>query len=98
MFAYCQLIYLALISTRCGGIYNVGTGKGISLEQQINEIVDVFSKDKEFVIKKCPEKSNARQFIMDISKAKEELGWEATKTLDDMCKDSWNYIECQEKK
>lgn len=72
---YCQLIYLALISTRCGGIYNVGTGKGISLEQQINEIVDVFSKDKESVIKKCPEKGNARQFIMDISKAKEELGY-----------------------
>ena len=28
----------------------------------------------------------------DPKKAKEELGWEATKTLDDMCKDSWNYI------
>ena len=26
-------------------------------------------------------------------KAKEELGWEAHKTLEDMCKDSWNYIE-----
>ena len=29
----------------------------------------------------------------DPKKAKEELGWEATKTLEDMCKDSWNYIE-----
>ena len=25
-------------------------------------------------------------------KAKEELGWQAEKTLEDMCKDSWNYI------
>ena len=25
-------------------------------------------------------------------KAREELGWIAEKTLDDMCKDSWNYI------
>ena len=23
---------------------------------------------------------------------KEELGWEAIKTLDEMCKDSWNFI------
>ena len=29
----------------------------------------------------------------DPKKAKEELNWEATKTLEDMCKDSWNYIE-----
>lgn len=28
----------------------------------------------------------------DPQKAKEELGWTAKKTLDDMCKDSWNYI------
>ena len=27
-----------------------------------------------------------------LTKAKEELGWEATKTLEDMCRDSWNYI------
>ena len=29
----------------------------------------------------------------DPEKAKKELGWVATKTLEDMCKDSWNYIE-----
>ena len=28
----------------------------------------------------------------DPTKAKEELGWKATKTLDEMCKDSWNFI------
>ena len=26
-------------------------------------------------------------------KAKEELGWIAEKGIEDMCKDSWNYIE-----
>ena len=30
-------------------------------------------------------------------KAKEELGWVATKTLNDMCKDSWNYIVKKDK-
>ena len=29
----------------------------------------------------------------DPTKAKEELGWVAEKNIDDMCKDSWNYIE-----
>ena len=29
----------------------------------------------------------------DPTKAKNELGWVAEKTLEDMCKDSWNYIE-----
>lgn len=27
------------------------------------------------------------------SKGKNELHWEATKTLNDMCKDSWKYIQ-----
>lgn len=27
------------------------------------------------------------------AKAKEELGWIAEKNLEDMCKDSWHYIE-----
>ena len=29
----------------------------------------------------------------DPTKAREELGWIAELSLDDMCKDSWNYIE-----
>ena len=31
----------------------------------------------------------------DPTKAKEELGWTATKTLEDMCRDSWNFIKKQ---
>ncbi len=30
-------------------------------------------------------------------KAKIELGWKAEKTLEDMCKDSWRYIQNQTK-
>ena len=29
----------------------------------------------------------------DPKKANIELGWKAEKTLEDMCKDSWRYIE-----
>ena len=34
----------------------------------------------------------------DPTKAKEELGWIAEKNLDDMCRDSWNYIEKSQEK
>ena len=30
--------------------------------------------------------------MIDFKKAEEELGWKAQKSLEDMCKDSWNYI------
>ena len=33
----------------------------------------------------------------DPTKAKEELGWIAEKNIDDMCKDSWHYIEESQK-
>ena len=29
----------------------------------------------------------------DVSKAKKELHWEAKYNLDDMCRDSWNFIQ-----
>ena len=29
----------------------------------------------------------------DPTKAKEELGWEATRDLEQMCKDSWKYTK-----
>ena len=35
----------------------------------------------------------ALRAVREYKKAKEELGWIAEKDLEDMCKDSWNYIE-----
>jgi nucleoside-diphosphate-sugar epimerase len=74
-----QIMELAVKSTKDGGIYNVGTGKGNSLEEQIKGIVEVFSpphKKSEILYK--PEKPNARQFIHDISKTKRELGFRSS--------------------
>ena len=33
------------------------------------------------------------EFYADPSRAKVELGWTATKTLEDMCKDTWNFAQ-----
>ena len=81
---YCQMIYKALLVDKEKGIYNVGTGKGVSLQEQIEGMIEVFSpKGKKSKIIYCPEKPNSREFIMDITNAKEELGYEP----------KYNYIE-----
>ncbi len=72
-------------------IYNLGTGTGYS----VLDMVKAFEKTTG---KKIPYKIVGRRdgdvavSYTDPSKAKKELDWEATKTLEDMCKDSWNYI------
>ena len=73
-------------------IYNLGTGTGYS-------VLDMVKAFEESTGKKVPYKITPRRpgdiatCYADPTKAKEELGWEATKTLEDMCKDSWKYIE-----
>ena len=77
-------------------IYNLGTGKGYS----VLDIVKTFEK---VTGKKVPYKIVERRagdlamFYANSKKAQEELGWKAEKTLEDMCKDSWNYIVKQSK-
>ena len=75
-------------------IYNLGTGTGYS----VLDMVKAFEKSTG---KKVPYKIAPRRqgdiatCYAEPKKAKEELGWTATKTLEDMCKDSWNYINKQ---
>lgn len=74
---YCQMIFKALFVNREKGIYNVGTGKAVSLQEQIEGIIEVFSpQEQKSKIVYYPEKPDSREFIMDISNAKEELGYE----------------------
>ena len=75
-------------------IYNLGTGRGYS----VLDMVKAFEKSTG---KKVPYKIAPRRqgdiatCYAEPKKAREELGWTATKTLEDMCKDSWNYINKQ---
>ena len=72
-------------------IYNLGTGTGYS-------VLDMVKAFEETTGKKIPYKIAPRRegdiaiCYADPKKAKEELNWEAKKTLKDMCLDSWNYI------
>ena len=83
----CKMLYLALYSDRDKGYYNVGTGKGITLEDQIKGIVEVFGDGKDIKIINRPDKPNAPQYVMDIKEAAEELGYEPEDDYIKMLKD-----------
>ena len=73
-------------------IYNLGTGKGYS----VLDMVHAFEKTTGQKIKyKITERraGDIATCYADATKAKEELNWVAEKTLEDMCRASWNYIK-----
>ena len=73
-------------------IYNLGTGKGYS----VLDMVHAFEKTTGQKIKyKITERraGDIATCYADATEAKEELNWVAEKTLEDMCRDSWNYIK-----
>ena len=72
-------------------IYNLGTGIGYS----VLDIVKTFEKvtGQKVKYKIAPRRpGDIAKCYANAQKAKEELGWETEKTLEDMCRDSWNYI------
>lgn len=77
-------------------IYNLGTGKGYSVLDMVKAFEKATGRDVPYKI--APRRTgDIATCYADPKKAKEELGWEATKTLEDMCKDSWHYIAKFEK-
>lgn len=74
---FCQMLFKAILTDKDHGIYNVGTGVAVTLKDQIEGLIEIMSpKEKKSTIIACPEKTNSREFIMDISNAKEDLGYE----------------------
>ena len=74
------------------GIYIYNLGKGYS----VLDMVHAFEKTTGQKIKyKITERraGDIATCYADATKAKEELNWVAEKTLEDMCRDSWNYIK-----
>ena len=68
-------------------VYNLGTGKGYSVLDMIHAFSKAAGKDIPYVID--PRRpGDIPECYADCSKAYEELGWKAEKTLDDMCADS----------
>lgn len=71
-------------------IYNLATGTGYS----VLDIINTFEKENNVkvnykIVNRRP--GDIAACYSDPTKAKEELGFVATKTLEDMCRDLWNY-------
>lgn len=84
---FCQMLFKALSVNKDFGHYNVGTGVGITLLEQIEGIVEVFGEEKKSKIIMRPDMPNAPQYIMDIESAKKELDYEPKYDYISMLKD-----------
>ena len=73
-------------------ICNVGTGKGYSVLEIVKAFERVNNIKIPYVIK--PRRAgDIATCYADPTRAKEQLGWVAEKTLDDMCRDTWNFAK-----
>ena len=77
-------------------IYNLGTGVGYSVLDMVKAFEESTGKKVNYKIVERRAGDIATCYS-DPQKAKNELHWEATKTLNDMCKDSWKYIQNRKK-
>ncbi|MED2972877.1 UDP-glucose 4-epimerase GalE [Fictibacillus sp. B-59209] len=70
--------------------YNLGTGKGYSVLEVLSAFEKATGKTIPYkVVDRRP--GDVAVSYADPTKAKEELGWEAEKDLDEMCRDAWNW-------
>ena len=77
-------------------IYNLGTGIGYSVLDVVNTFMKATGQNVPYKITERRE-GDLPAFYADSTKAEKELGWKAEKNLEDMCRDSWHYIEVSRK-
>lgn len=71
-------------------IYNLGTGKGSSVFDVLHAFERACGRELPYVI--APRRpGDIDACWADPSLAEKELGWKAKYTLDDMCRDAWNW-------
>lgn len=82
-----QLVEQCVESPLEGGIYNVGSLKQVTLEEQIDGIIEVFSEETKSKKVLRPDKPNALFNHLDISKTIEDLGYNPKFTYIEWLKD-----------
>jgi UDP-glucose 4-epimerase len=88
---------LALEKRGVGGLYNISSGRRLTLEEQASTIVGLFSPpEKRSELKARPEiANNIENYVYDIDKAKRVLGWEPKYSFEDMLRDYERELESQ---
>ena len=72
-------------------VYNLGTGNGYSVLDLVNTFNKVNDIDVNYKITNRRPGDIAACYA-DSSYAKEKLGWVAEKGIEEMCRDSWNFV------
>lgn len=71
-------------------IFNLGTGKGVSVLEMVTTFSSVNGVDVPYIIGERRAGDLATVYA-DPAKAEQVLGWHAKRTVADMCRDSWNW-------
>ena len=72
--------------------YNLGTGTGYSVLDMVNAFEKSTNQKVPYkIVERRP--GDIATCYSNPEKAERELNWKAEKSLEDMCKDSWNFIE-----
>ncbi len=71
-------------------VYNLGSGKGVSVMELVTtfEKVNNIKVNYKIVGRRA---GDLPEYYADPTKALNELEWKTEKTLEDICRDSWNY-------
>jgi len=72
--------------------FNLGTGNGVSVLEIIHAFESATGAKVPYVIGPRREGDLAANWA-DPAKAETVLGWKAEKSLEDMCRDSWNFVQ-----
>ena len=71
-------------------IYNLGTGNGYSVLEMVNAFAAVSGKSVPYELtERRP--GDIAECYADPAKAHKELNWTATRSIEDMCRDTWNW-------
>lgn len=71
-------------------IYNLGTGSGSSVIEMIKAFEKASGKKVSYVIKER-RPGDVASCYSNPTKAEKELGWKATRGINEMCEDSWRW-------
>ncbi len=72
--------------------YNLGTGNGYSVLEMVKAYQKACGREIKYVI--APRRpGDIAECYADPAKSRKELGWEATRGIEEMCLDSWNFTQ-----
>ncbi len=71
-------------------VYNLASGKGTSVLELVNTFERVNNLKINYkIVERRP--GDLAEYYADPTKAYKELGWKTEKTIEDICRDAWNY-------